>query len=235
VPEQRPTTETIQVWRIALDDEDVLTPARLAWLDRSESMRAERFYGHSFAQRWRVAHVALRELLARATERRPEEVTFVEGAHGKPSMPGSGMPSFSLSHAVDVGLVAIGGVADVGVDVEYVTDAPDLADIAESHFADDERNYIAKLDHAYRVEAFYRCWTRKEAIVKALGVGIGYDLQSFAVSLDTGPERLLRMPAELGGVDGWTIAEIDLNGPYVGALAVRQPHATFHVSDWAPR
>lgn len=224
----------VHVWRIALDDYSALTPARLAWLDRGESARAERFYGQSHAQRWRVAHVALRDILASVTRQRPEELTFALSAHGKPSLAGEGGPSFNLSHAVDVALVAVGGTAEIGVDVEHVADAPDLAEIASTHFADEERAHIATLDESERVAAFYRCWTRKEAMVKAIGTGIGYNLQGFAVSLDNQPARLLRPPTG-NATDDWTIADLGLGEEYASAVAVKQRDTEITVSEWKPQ
>lgn len=221
---------TIAVWRVALDDWSTLTPARLAWLDRAEHARAERFYGQSHAQRWRVAHVALREILADVTGQRPESLAFRETEHGKPELIGDSQLAFSLSRAVDVALIAVGGSAPLGVDIEHISDAPDLADIAALHFASEELAQIDKLDENERVQAFFRCWTRKEAVVKAIGTGIGYDLKSFAVSIDSIAPRMLRPPP----VDGmeWTIAEVPVSGPYAAALAVHQRAAAFTVTDW---
>lgn len=226
-------SSVIRVWRIALDDWSALTPARLAWLDPDESARAERFYGTAHAQRWRVAHVALREILGEATNTHPRDLQFVRGPQGKPALAGVESLAFNLSHAADIAVVAVGGRVALGVDVEHVSDAPDLADLALTHFAEDERASIASLDDAERVRAFYRCWTRKEAVVKALGVGIGYDLQSFSVTVTETPAILLRGTPPLLDVARWTLVALDLPEPYVGALAIPQPEATVSVARWA--
>lgn len=225
----------VQVWRIALDDWSLLTPARLAWLNAGETARAERFHGQAHAQRWRVAHVVLREILAEHTDQRPEDVSFVVGPKGKPALPGMGSLAFNLSHAADFALIAVGGSAPLGVDIEHVTDAPDLADIALSHFALDEQASIAQLSELERVSAFYRCWTRKEAVVKALGSGIGYDLQSFSVSVNDGPAALLRAGVPMASPEHWTLADLKMEGRYVGALAVQQPGTSISVADWVSR
>lgn len=220
---------------MALDDWSLLTPARLAWLDPAEAARAQRFHGQAHAQRYRVAHVALREILSEQLDQRPEDLHFVIGTEGKPVLPGRNSLAFNLSHAADVALVAVGGTAALGVDVEHVSDAPDLEDIAVTHFAADERASIVALPGSDRVAAFYRCWTRKEAVVKALGVGIGYDLQSFSVSVDAGSAQLLRASTPMESPERWTLAHLELGGPYVGALAIQEPGAVVSVGDWASR
>lgn len=230
-----PRSSAVQVWRIALDDYGPLTPARLAWLDAGESARAERFHGQAHAQRWRVAHVALREILAEQTNQRPEDVSFVVGAQGKPSLAGVGSLAFNLSHAADVALVAVGGSAAIGVDIEHVTDAPDLEAIAKTHFSLDEQASIAALSETERVTAFYRCWTRKESVVKALGTGIGYDLQSFSVTVDDKAALLLRAAPPMAAPEHWTLTNLEMDGRYVAALAVQQPGTSVSVADWASR
>lgn len=235
VPLPKSRSGAVQVWRIALDDWSPLTPARLAWLDSAESARAARFHGQAHTQRWRIAHVALREILADHTNQRPEDVRFIVGSWGKPMLAGVDSLAFNLSHAADVALVAVGGTARLGVDVEYVTDAPDLDDIAATHFADEERAAIAELPDSERVHAFYRCWTRKESVVKALGAGIGYDLQSFAVSVNGHAASLLRTTAPMVGPEHWTLVNLDLGSPYVGALAVEQADTAVSVGDWVSR
>ncbi len=235
MPLPQPRSSAVQVWRIALDDWSPLTPARLAWLDSAELARAERFHGQAHAQRWRIAHVALREILAAHTNQRPEDVSFVVGALGKPTLPGRDSLAFNLSHAADVALVAVGGKARLGVDVEHVTDAPDLDDIAATHFAEEERAAIRELPESDRVHAFYRCWTRKESVVKALGAGIGYDLQSFAVSLHKKSASLVSATAPMAGPEHWTLTNLEMDGPYVGALAVEHADTAVSVGDWVSR
>lgn len=219
----------ISVWRVRLDAVQVLTSERLSWLNAAERERAARFRFPRDAQRWRVAHVALRALLGDALGRTPSAVDLRADAKGKPRVYGG--PEFNLSHSADVGLIAVGGAAPLGVDVELVRSVPEMRRVAESHFAPEERRALYAAAERDRTEAFYRCWTRKEAFVKATGIGVGPALARFAVTLGRESVQLLR--ADDDEADAWSLVDLDLGLPYIGALAVREPQARVVLRDWA--
>lgn len=219
----------ISVWRISLDSPAALSAGRLAWLSASEQERASRFRFPRDAMRWRIAHVALREILGSAMGCAPAAVSLVADALGKPRIPGG--PQFNLSHSGDMALVAVGGDEPLGVDVELVRPVPEMRGIAESHFAHEERDALYEVEERFRTEAFYRCWTRKEAFVKATGSGVGPALARFAVSIAAEPVRLLRADSE-PSVAAWTLLDLRLELPYIGALAVRAPGARATLREW---
>jgi 4'-phosphopantetheinyl transferase len=219
----------ITVWRIRLDRSAALSAERLRWLSAAEQERAARFRFPRDAARWRVAHVALRDVLGRAIGCAPSAVPLEADAQGKPRIVGG--PEFNLSHSGDVALVAVGGDEPLGVDVELVRPVPELRGIAESHFASEEREALFQVDERERTEAFYRCWTRKEAFVKATGSGVGPALARFAVSIGASPVQLLRADAE-PAVGQWTLLDLELSLPYIGALAVRRPAARAVLHEW---
>jgi 4'-phosphopantetheinyl transferase len=225
----------ITVWRVPLDAARLLTPERLGWLSREETTRADRFRDARHAQRWRIAHIALREILGAEVGVAPGQLRFGAGDNGKPFLWLSGGPTFNLSHADDLALVAIGGDTPLGVDVEYARSTPDLREIAASHFSREERAVIDDLSDIELVDCFYRCWTRKEAFVKAIGTGIGHDLMSFAVSLDAATTRVLHERGDAARGATWTLRDLGLTFPYVGALATRAPHVDIQVLEWGER
>jgi 4'-phosphopantetheinyl transferase len=231
-----PVPTNCTIWRIPMASPALLTPERLAWLSDAERERAARFRFPEHALRWRVAHVALRDLLAQALGCLPAAVVFTTDGAGKPQLAHEPGLQFNLSHSGDVALIAIGETTPLGVDVELIKPVPEMRGVAASHFADEEREALwAEADEAQRLDAFYRCWTRKEAYVKATGIGVGPALATFAVTLAPGESRLLRADGEADAARQWSITDLDLGLPYIGALAIRDPAVRITRRDWEPR
>lgn len=197
-----------------------VTPADRAILDDDERMRADRFVFDRDRRRYVRAHVALRTILARATDRAPHELRFEVERDGKPRLRDERRISWNLSHSEDVAVIAVvdGGV-EVGVDVEVAHPIPDheLDALAERYFTKPERDALLAADGDARLRDFFRCWTRKEACLKAVGAGLLLDTASFDCGVDVderevvvewrGARRSLRVVSvdrtapELAGVD----------------------------------
>ncbi|MGP3925270.1 4'-phosphopantetheinyl transferase family protein [Streptomyces sp. 8N616] len=173
-------------------------------LDEGERARAAAFVRPVDRDRYRVAHVALRRLLAAYLGLAPAAVEFVRepcpgcgGPHGRPALPGAPL-HFSLSHSGDLVLLAFADTA-VGIDVEKVPSARTVTEVATTlHPA--ERAELAALPDAERPAAFARCWTRKEAYLKGTGTGLAEDPSITLVG--AGPEPV--QPP------GWTLADVPL-------------------------
>ncbi len=156
-------------------------------LSDEERARAGRFRFARDGQRFMSAHVALRELLAAYTGLRAEALRFVTSAFGKPSLPDQPRTRFSLSHSQGLGLIAIGGRGPLGADVEWLRTVPDAPALAAQHFTRRENEALAALPAHERNRAFLTCWTRKEACLKAIGLGLMVPPESFEVGVT--PER----------------------------------------------
>lgn len=221
-----------QVWLVSLDDIAFQAPERLAHLDEAERRRAARFHFARDAQRWTAAHVALREVLAAHTGIAAGALPFATQEDGKPYLESPEAPAFNLSHADGLALIAVGGAQPLGVDVEAVRPVPEMEGVAESHFAADERAALFALPEAERLDAFYRIWTRKEAYVKATGVGIGPALAKFSVTVDPWDVRLLRDAHDADATSRWTMHRVEVSAPYVAALVLPAPHTMFEVAWW---
>lgn len=173
---------------------------------------------------WRrrvVARAALRIALGRHLSRPPESLEFALGPGGRPGLAGTAGRDdvfFSLSRSGDLCLIAISDGGPVGVDVEEVRDVPELAGLVRSRFATSEAAAILELSGKERLHAFYRCWTRKEACVKALETAIGPGLDSVVVSVGDGPVLLSAPGARAGD---WSLLDLALREGFAGALAVR--------------
>jgi 4'-phosphopantetheinyl transferase len=127
---------------------------------------------------------------------------------------------FNLSRRHGQALVAISYDREVGVDIEYVRAMPVL-EIAEHSFAPYEVKVLRNLPESSLIEAFYNCWTRKEAYIKARGEGLSFPLDKFAVSLIPGESaRLLNVDDNTDELNRWSLRDIPVGASYVAALAV---------------
>lgn len=214
----------VHVWMAALD----LTPHRLATLETlltdDERERARRFLRPGLAERFIAARGQVRETLARYLDRPAAAIRFTQGAHGKPALARteSDPPlTFNVSHAGDVALIAVARDVAIGVDVEAVRSVRDMRGIAEHFFSPAEREELAPVPDASLASAFYRCWTWKEAFLKAIGTGLTRPLDSFDVSIrDDESPALLRVADDLDAPRRWTLVHLEPAAGYVGAVAV---------------
>jgi len=193
-----------------------------ALLDDEERARSRRFVRPPDRRRFVLAHAALRLFLARCLDIPPMAVRYESGLHGKPRLQ-AGLPSleFNLSHSGELGVLAVARDRPVGVDVEQVRDVPDALDIADAHFSAVEREVLRSFPPAERQGAFFRCWTRKEAVIKAVGEGLGRALDSFDVDLAPGSvSALTRFDGRAWTAAGWSLRDLTAPTGYVAAGAV---------------
>jgi 4'-phosphopantetheinyl transferase len=208
----------IHVWHAALDrDVNSLSQLELA-LSADEKARADRFHFANDRKRFVAARGLLRELLGKYLQQTPASLEFSHGKHGKPSLSGANVSSglcFNLSHSAGMAVYAIARERNLGVDVEHVRPEFGGEDIAKRYFSAREVSDLKTLPAEAKAEGFFHCWTRKEAYLKATGMGLQIPLGSFAVSL------LPDEPAQfLEGVEPcWHLSAYDPAEGYVGAVA----------------
>ncbi len=196
-----------------------------ALLDDEERARSTRFVRPSDRRRFVLAHAALRLLLARCLDLPPDAVRYKIGVHGKPRL-GRGLPplEFNMSHSGGLAMLAVSQGGSVGVDVEYVRQVPDALSIADMHFSTPERNALRALPPAELRDAFLRCWTRKEAVIKASGQGLNLPLDSFDVVVDPGATSALpRFHGARGDTARWSLRDLAAPPGYVAAGACAGP------------
>jgi len=206
----------IHVWHAALDREEKNLGQLESTLSREEKARADRFHFVNDRNRFVVARGLLRELLGGYLQKAPACLEFSYGQHGKPSLSGENASSgicFNLSHSSGLVVYAIARERNLGIDVEHVHVDSAGEDIAKRYFSALEVNDMRSLPPEARVEGFFHCWTRKEAYLKATGMGLQIPLDSFSVSLLPG------QPAQLlGGVEPcWHMAAYHPADGYVAA------------------
>jgi 4'-phosphopantetheinyl transferase len=213
VPEDR----SIGSVEVALFDLNVSREALSAYesvLDTQERRRAAQFHHNRDRDRFIARHGQLRARLGQELGEAPDTICICADAHGKPFLPDHPELRFNLSSSKALALCVIGRGVEIGCDIEWR--APELAcrGVADRLFAPAERAALAVLPEALWVEGFFNCWTRKEAYVKALGLGLSYPLDAFRVSVAPGD------PARLFDCDpGWSLTSFEPAPGYQAALA----------------
>ncbi len=209
----------VHVWAVPLQGDALPFEADLSPVELD---RLHRFRFAAHQRRFQISHGATRRILAGYLGCAPKDVALRHGPRGKPYIDGDG-PSFNLSHSGDLALVALAS-NELGVDVEKVRRLESLRQIAQRHFSDAEYAALKALDEGEQELAFYRCWTRKEAYIKALGEGLSMALDSFDVSIG---EAAAFLACHDGREDParWSMLDISPSEDFVAAVAVRQDSA----------
>lgn len=227
------TTE-IHVWLVSLEPPDAQLRALTETLDAAERDRAARYRFERDRRRFTAARGVLRAVLGAYLDTSPANIAFAYGPHGKPSLaPSAGHPAlqFNISHSETRALIALTRDGELGVDIEYMRPLDDMDAIARTVFSGHERAILAALDDTRRHEAFYACWARKEAYIKAIGRGLSFPLDSFDVALPPDePPRLLAVRGNPTEVDRWRYRPLPPVPGYATALAVES--AAIEVKCW---
>jgi 4'-phosphopantetheinyl transferase len=226
----------VHVWRAGLDRGAASIPGLWDVLSRDEREKAARFHFEADSHRFVLGRGVLRQVLARCLGRRAEELRFDYGSFGKPALaPGVAESplQFNVSHSGDLVLIAIAVRRAVGIDVERIRTDIAVDRIAEHYFSPAERKSLAGLDAGLRHDAFHACWTRKEAYLKATGVGLSLPLDQFDVSLAPGEAaRLVATRPDPAEAQRWVLLELDAGRNYKAAVAVEGEGVHLATWDW---
>ncbi|MGV3722877.1 MAG: 4'-phosphopantetheinyl transferase family protein [Actinomycetota bacterium] len=209
----------VHVWRVNLK-----APADLhrPLLSSDEQERADHFRFPEDRDHYTVARATLRKILAGYLGADARTLRFEYGAQGKPRLPVSEAIDlrFNLSHSRGRALIAVAVSREVGVDIECVRREVADEKIARRFFSPLEIGMLTALPAEEQAAAFFRCWTRKEAYLKARGDGIYYGLQHFTVSL--GPEdspALLANSLHPDEVARWSMQCVDVGREFAACVA----------------
>ena len=228
--------EEAHVWLAGLE-QDQATRGRLsALLSEDELLRADRFRFTRDREHFIAARGALRTILGRYTGVEPRRLRFSYDQYGKPSLRGEAGDAalrFNVSHSHGRALYALARGRAVGVDIEFVREDFAGFEIAERFFSGREVSALRALPEAARPAAFFDCWTRKEAYIKALGEGLSHPLRCFAVSLAPGETAaLLWTEKDPHEAARWSLVELFAGEAYRAALAVEGEAPTLCCWRW---
>jgi len=217
-------TGEVHLWRTQLDVPAEQLPALESVLSAAELARANRFLFEHDRRRFVAARAALRSILGRCTGTDARAIEFSYSALGKPGFAGAweriGI-RFNLSHSHALALIAVTRERAVGVDVEYLGRNVSHEAIAERFFSDRERRDLASFALALRKRAFFDCWTRKEAFIKASGEGLFRGLTTFDVSLEPGAgARQLTVRNDPEDASRWKLLALEPALEFTGAVVV---------------
>lgn len=193
----------------------------LVALPADERARARRFVFDEDRGRFVTTRWSLRRLLGHYLRCSPSAIAFRYGGRGKPALrepTGAGI-WFNVSHSGSWSLIALAATPSVGVDVERVREDVDALGIADFAFAPGERGYLRGLPASERGRCFFRCWTQKEAYLKANGAGLSIPLDSFEVELAE-PPGLRSIRGDEARARDWRVCVADPASDHVGAVVV---------------
>jgi 4'-phosphopantetheinyl transferase len=215
--------DQVDVWRIHLmprrsasGKDSVLSPDEIA--------RAERFRFARDRQGFVECRSAVREILGRYLAIPAREVSFRYEANGKPEITDDRNPwqlRFNISHSSDLAVIAVVAESAIGVDIEKIRPDVECLQLAKRFFSEKEYRKLLSLPAAEKPRAFFACWTRKEAFIKAIGKGLSFGLSGFSVSVvpDAAAE-LEEVESDPTAISRWALMNLEPEDEYVGALAI---------------
>jgi 4'-phosphopantetheinyl transferase len=228
----------VHVWRTSLELHTEHVQHLRQTLSADEIVRAERFYFEKDRQHFIVARGVLRMILSRYLGLDPRQLEFSYSAYGKPTLattPGRDWLRFNLSHSHELALYAIAHGREVGIDIEYMRDNVETDTLAERYFSPREVMTLRALPAFQRSAAFFTCWTRKEAYIKARGEGLAFPLDRFDVSLTPEePPALLRTLGDPHEAARWSLQAPAPGRGYTAALVVEGHDWQMTCWHWEP-
>ena len=225
----------VHVWAVRLDRPQSQVDDLRDTLSGDELDRGSRFYFDRDRRRFVCARGALRQILGAYLEVDPADLSFSYGLHGKPALSRAeaGALSFNVSHSSELALIAVAPAdVELGVDVEEVRAMQDRDEIARQCFAPSEIARLQALPVTMREDAFYRCWTRKEAYLKALGDGLAKPLDSFDVTFGVDEPVELRVAGDRRESARWTLVALDPGPGFAAALVATQGIRKVECRSW---
>lgn len=234
IPSEFPklSADEIQLWAVALDPPAVSHEELLDVLSPDERARAEGFVVDKPRDDFVISRFALRHILGHYLNEAPGDLEIVTDENGKPRLVGSNL-RFNLAHSGELAVIAVTRDCEIGVDLEMLRDVDRGQEIATRNFHHNELAAICAATANERHFVFMRCWTRKEAVLKTLGVGLGYPLNAFD-TLARRESKGIKVPAAASrpAVRCW-LQDADPAGGYLAAVATlesRQPPLGFTYS-----
>jgi 4'-phosphopantetheinyl transferase len=212
----------VHVWRMWLEEKSSLFTNHKDMLSPDELKVANKFFFDRDRNRYIIGRGTLRSILARYLSKHPQDISIVQGQHGKPALEDNLQQiEFNLSHSHDLALYAFTIGHRIGIDVEHILPINDFENTARSFLSSNELEALYQLPSELRLQAFYSAWTCKEAFSKALGVGIGFDLGKFEIKVSPDEEpTIMEIPDTIANGSDWHLLKLQPAPNYAAALAI---------------
>ncbi len=216
--------DEIHIWRVSTNDQtDKSVEYLRSILSNEEQEKADRFHFERDRKQYTIARGFLRIIIGRYLDINPTEFDFSYNKYGKPKLEGADIGDslhFNLSHSGNMVLYVFSLNRRVGIDVELIKSYKKTREIVERFFSEKEKEEFASLPEGQKDVAFYTCWARKEAYIKAVGKGMSLPLDEFTVSMiPRKPILLLHNHNEIDNGVKWTLLDIDRIENYASAVA----------------
>jgi 4'-phosphopantetheinyl transferase len=226
----------IHLWRADLSLPDRSIQQFNQILSNDEKMKAERFHFEKDRKKFIIGVGILRTILGCYIGVEPCELRFCFGKHGKPGLSdafGNKKIHFNMSHSEDLALYGFTRDHEIGLDIEFIRDIPEMDKIAEQFFSIKENDVLRSLPDNKKKEAFFNCWTRKEAFIKAIGEGLSYPLSKLAVSLTPDePSRVLTIDEDSERASKWFMWSLRPALGFTAAFAIQGHDWRLHFWQW---
>jgi 4'-phosphopantetheinyl transferase len=223
VPSDLPL-DTVHLWQRPLQITGGDLEACHELLSEEERERAQRYRVERPRSDYILTRGTLRSLLSRYLQRPAQEFSFRYTEYGKPFLIDGSDLQFNVSHSEGIAVMGFVRAREIGVDVERIRKQSDVEQIAERFFSEYERRSLRKCKGDELHEAFFRCWTRKEAYIKAKGEGLSLPLHQFDVSIEPEPEQaLLTTRPDATEAKRWRVINMPVRSGYAAALAIGEP------------
>src|SRR5215470_19934473 len=224
------------VWRASLDQDAKVIANLAALLSQDEYQRAARYHLPIHRDRFIAGRGILRKIISAYLALSPAELQFTYNEYGKPAVSDDQNDralNFNLSHSAELILYAFTRGRGVGIDIEYIREDFATLEIAEQFFSKDEVTALKSLPTDQRTMGFFNCWSRKEAFIKAKGMGVSYPLDRFTVSLAPGElPALLKVDDDMREAPRWKMYELKPGASYAAALIAAEPPITLKQRHW---
>jgi medium-chain acyl-[acyl-carrier-protein] hydrolase len=226
--------DEVHVWRIPLEQPSAYLQALRQTLSTDELERAGRFYFDKDQRHFVAGRGILRTLLGHYLGRPAAALQFSYNPQGKPALAidAAGALQFNLAHSHGLALLAVRRRGEIGVDVERIR--PEFAgeQVAERFFSPAEVAALRSVPAQRRHEAFFACWTRKEAYIKAMGLGLSLPLDCFDVAVLPGEAALLATRHDPAALQRWSLRDLEPGPGYAGAVAAEGRGWRLWCGDW---
>jgi 4'-phosphopantetheinyl transferase len=215
------SADEVHVWHWEPASSSAEIPQLWKILAEDERQRAGRFLSPGHRDEFVLNHACVRALLSRYVSKPAERLVFDYSGRGKPSLRGAPSLRFNLAHTRGRAALAVILEREVGIDVEAICPQLDAQRIARRFFSQQEQEFLQQLSGEKLDRAFFRCWTRKEAYVKARGEGLSIPLNQFDVSvMEDQPPALLSTRPDPEEAKRWLLYDLPLAAGHAAALAV---------------
>ena len=227
------SSSCVHIWNVSTLISEKQELAYLKLLSEDEKAKASSFRFTKDRRIYITSRGVLRSLSGQYLKQLPEDIVFDYEVHGKPQFRVDTMVRFNVSHSENYVVIGFVHESEIGIDVEYLKKNFDVLELGQNFFSNDEIDTLEAMAAKDQYDGFYRCWTRKEAFIKAKGMGLSFPLDAFSVSLDNNTTALLEKTA-WNPIESreWDMFSFSPGKGYIAAVAIKGNIKSVSIANW---